>query len=177
MQSMDIKQLLKILPYNEISQRDDIVIVDIRSPAEFAHEHIPGAINIPVNKLNALDPQTYSDKIALFHCRSGTRTDLNKAAIDATPFKEKYCINGGITAWEAANLTVNKQAVAAIDVMQQSQIIASLFILLGIGLSHLLSPYFIILALMPGVGLMISGLTGFCAMAKLLQYMPWNKVN
>jgi hypothetical protein len=55
------------------------------------------------------------------------------------------------------------------------QIAAGSLVLLGIALAVLVSPWFSALAAFVGAGLIIAGITGFCGMAKLLLYMPWNR--
>jgi hypothetical protein len=45
----------------------------------------------------------------------------------------------------------------------------------GTLLGTIMHPYFYILPGFVGLGLMMAGLTGWCGMAKLLAYMPWNK--
>lgn len=50
-------------------------LVDVRTPAEFAAGHIPGAVNIPVQQIEArmqeLDPR---DGAVVLYCRSGQRS-------------------------------------------------------------------------------------------------------
>lgn len=50
-------------------------LIDVRTPAEFAAGHIPGAINIPVQQIDArmreLEPK---DGAVVLYCRSGHRS-------------------------------------------------------------------------------------------------------
>jgi phage shock protein E len=50
-------------------------LVDVRTPAEFAASHVPGALNIPVQdlavRLNELKP---TDAAVVVYCRSGHRS-------------------------------------------------------------------------------------------------------
>jgi phage shock protein E len=50
-------------------------LVDVRTPAEFAAGHIPGATNIPVQELGTrmheLEPK---DRAVVLYCRSGRRS-------------------------------------------------------------------------------------------------------
>lgn len=170
-----INTLLQRYQLNDILDKNKIIIIDIRSPTEYQYEHIEGAINMTPNDLAALSTIDYHDKIALFHSNTGNRTILNEKLIDQTSFKEKYCLASGLSGWKAANLPTVRPTSAPIDMNRQIQIIAGSLVILGIGLSHLFSPYFIIVSLIPGLGLLISGLTGFCGMAILLQKMPWNR--
>lgn len=177
METICIADLLKKYSKEELMANDQIKIIDVRDVDEYSHEHIKGAENIPLSKINEIDKQNYVGKIGIFHCRSGHRTDVNQSILDNTPFKEKYCLAGGLAAWKAAKLPMQKLTKAPIDVMRQVQFVVSIMVLLGIGLSYLLSPYFILLALFAGVGLFIASVTGFCGMATLLKFMPWNKTH
>ena len=47
-------------------------------------------------------------------------------------------------------------------------------ILLGVLAGWLVSPWFYLIDVMVGAGLLTAGLTGFCGMARLLAKMPWN---
>lgn len=63
---------------------------------------------------------------------------------------------------------------AAPDIMRQVQTIAGSLILLGVLAGWLVSPWFYLIDVMVGAGLLTAGLTGFCGMARLLAKMPWN---
>lgn len=50
-------------------------LVDVRTPAEFAAGHIPGAVNIPVQELDARMAELEPKSSALVvYCRSGNRS-------------------------------------------------------------------------------------------------------
>jgi hypothetical protein len=53
---------------------------------------------------------------------------------------------------------------------------ASSLVLLSVALGALVAPTWYFLALVPGIGLMLAGTTGFCLMGVILSAMPWNKV-
>jgi len=173
--TVNTHQLLQIFSLEDIQQREDIVIVDVREPQEYTHEHIKHSKNVPLSKLASLHANDYQDKIAIFHCSSGKRTAFNEGALDATPFKEKYCLSGGIIAWKAAHMPTESEHAAPIDVMRQVQLIVGCMILLGVGLSYMVSVYFILLTILAGLGLLVAGFTGFCGMAEVLKFLPWNK--
>ncbi len=88
----------------------DFVIIDVRTPEEFAEEHIENAININFysetfrDELNNLD----KDKTYLLHCRSGGRSGKALNIMAELNFREVYNISGGITAWKAAGLPTTK---------------------------------------------------------------------
>ncbi|MEM6916365.1 MAG: rhodanese-like domain-containing protein [Verrucomicrobiota bacterium] len=93
-----------------ISSREDLVILDIRTPQEFAEGHIAGAVNIDyrgddfAEKVGALDP----DKAYLFHCRSGGRSGDSIPLLKELGFSELYHLNSGILGWGEAGQSLQK---------------------------------------------------------------------
>jgi len=88
----------------------DFVIIDVRTPAEFAEEHIENATNIDFyseafqDMLNKLD----KNKTYLIYCRSGGRSRNALDIMAELNFSEAYNILGGIIAWEAEGLPTVK---------------------------------------------------------------------
>lgn len=159
----------------QLLNSDEAVLIDCREPSEHARERIAGARLVP---LSALDDREFPDiqgKAAIFHCRSGARTTQNAAKLRATGVERIYVIRGGIEAWKRAGFPVEFDPGAPIDIMRQVQITAGAMILLGAILSMFASPWFILLSGFVGAGLLVTGITGNCAMASLLGYMPWNR--
>lgn len=155
---------------------DNLVIIDIREPSEYRREHIPGSRNIPAAELAKTDFSADKDKTAIFHCRSGYRTKAAKDLILACGFKQTYCLPNGIAQWQQCHLPLVVDKGAPIEVMRQVQITAGSLVVIGVMLSYLLSPYFILLSAAVGAGLMYAGISGNCYMAILLAKMPWNRI-
>ena len=149
------------------------LLVDIREADEYARESIPGAINLPLARLDALpaSPAGY-----VFHCRSGMRTTANAtrlaAAAGQVPCRQ---LAGGIDAWRAARLPTARDPRRPLEVMRQVQLAAGGLVVLGVVLGLFASPGFFVLTGFVGLGLMTAGATGWCGMARLLQRMPWNR--
>ena len=59
------------------------LVIDVRSPGEFAAGHLAGAINVPLDQLEAALPQRVRDKnqVLLLQCASGTRSSLAKSKL------------------------------------------------------------------------------------------------
>ena len=85
--------------------------------------------------------------------------------------RECYILEGGLLAWKSVGLPIVADR-AALDIMRQVQIIAGSLILLGVLAGWLVSPWFYLIDVMVGAGLLTAGLTGFCSMARLLAKMP-----
>jgi len=152
-----------------------VIIVDIRDISEYEHEHIPGALHIPLSNLAACNGREYSDKIGVFYCSSGIRTKVNAAVLECTPFREKYYLEGGISAWKRCGFPSDKNGSLPLDVMRQTQLLIGLLLVAAVGLGGFVSPYFFLLPLLAGIGLIVAGATGFCGMAMVLSLAPWNK--
>lgn len=82
----------------------EIVLVDVRTPAEYAFEHIPGALLYPLSDFDPTKLPAQETKRLVFHCGSGMRSKAvadraRKAGIDRLAHME-----GGFTAWKQAGL-------------------------------------------------------------------------
>ncbi len=150
------------------------VLIDVREPDEWIKEHVPEAHLVPLSGFNPDDFPKDHDKIAVFHCRSGGRTEAAAPQILKTGFRQVYQLDGGIQGWREAGLALNENAKAPISIMRQVQIAAGSLVLLGIVLAILINPWFAVLSAIVGAGLTQAGITGNCAMNSLLKHMPWN---
>jgi rhodanese-related sulfurtransferase len=106
---------LQLTPVDEVSEivenpPEDLVILDIRTPEEFAAGHIAGAINIDYyagdfeQRLGALD----LDVPYVMYCNSGNRSSNALPLMDSIGFSEVYELDGGIQAWFGAGLPVQQ---------------------------------------------------------------------
>ena len=86
------------------------VVLDVRTPKEFATSHIPGAVNIDWNgpdfekKVGELDKR----KTYLVHCAAGGRSAKASEKLTRLNFKSVYNLEGGMKAWEKAGKPVEK---------------------------------------------------------------------
>ena len=87
---------------------DAIVLIDVREPNEYAQVHIPGAVLVP---LSQFDPHTLPDaggKRIVFHCGIGGRSAKAVAACERAGVSIDSHMRGGIQAWIAAGLPVER---------------------------------------------------------------------
>ncbi|HXH19428.1 MAG TPA: rhodanese-like domain-containing protein [Chitinophagales bacterium] len=86
------------------------VLLDVRTPAEFAEGHLPGAHNIDFrdasfpDKVKNLD----SSKTYYVYCRSGSRSAQAAKFMRSAGFKTVYELNGGILNWKENGLPLEK---------------------------------------------------------------------
>ena len=85
-----------------------LVILDVRTPAEFAAGHITGAADIDLNSTTfANDISKLDPTLPYFvYCHSGNRSAQAVAFMQQHNFKSIYELEGGIEAWLAAGLPV-----------------------------------------------------------------------
>lgn len=151
------------------------MLIDVREPDEYAREHIEGAQLVPLSRFDPGAIAGERSRIAIFHCNSGNRTTQAASQLLSAGFAETYHLEGGLQAWKRAGLPVVADRKAPLPIMRQVQIAAGSLVLLGIALAVLVSPWFMALSAFVGAGLVMAGVTGFCGMANLLAYMPWNR--
>lgn len=152
------------------------VLIDVRDADEHARERIPGARHHALTRIDRDSPARKGDDVLIFHCRSGARTKGNAARLAAAAQDcEVYILDGGLDAWKKAGLPVALDRSQPIDIMRQAQIAAGSLVLLGVVLGALVAPGFYALAGFVGAGLLFAGMSGFCGMARLLAFMPWNR--
>ena len=91
-----------------VSQDSSLQVLDVRTPKEFASEHIKGAINIDYyaddfkQQVSQLDPEvTY-----LVHCRSGVRSSKALYILKSAGIKKLVHLDGGMKAWQKHGLPV-----------------------------------------------------------------------
>lgn len=97
---------------NDLSPREvkaaldahEILLIDVREPAEFAAERIHGAVNFP---LSTFDPRALpkaDDKRIVFQCGSGKRSATAVDQCRKAGHKIDAHLAGGIMAWKAEGL-------------------------------------------------------------------------
>jgi rhodanese-related sulfurtransferase len=92
-------------------QRIGNPIVDVREPEEFADGHIPGAVNIPLGRLEIEvhslpaaveregDTHSLRERPVVLYCLSGGRSARAAAALRRLGFSNPVSLAGGILAW------------------------------------------------------------------------------
>lgn len=150
------------------------VLVDVREPDEHARERIPEAKLIPISRF-ASEELTLDDATAvIFHCRSGNRTRAHAQTLKSGASCQVYCLDGGLEAWKKAGLPVDLDRRQPLELMRQVQITAGALVVLGTVLGAAVNPWLYALAAGVGAGLMFAGISGSCALARILKAMPWN---
>lgn len=171
------KTLIALTPdsVEERLRHGHALLIDIREEDEFARRHIPGAVSRPLSRFEAVALPEMAGTDVIFTCRSGMRTAANADRLAGPVGGAAYVLDGGLDAWARAGLPVEANRKAPLEMMRQVQIVAGLLVLTGVILGWLVSPYFFGVSAFVGAGLTFAGISGFCGMAQLLGYLPWNR--
>ena len=74
------------------------ILIDVRTPEEFRGGHIPGAVNIPVDRIASAPPDVPDDSLVIVYCRSGARSAQARRTLNNMGF-EQIVDFGGIHRW------------------------------------------------------------------------------
>jgi phage shock protein E len=87
-----------------------VVVLDVRTPAEFASGHIEGAKNIDIHgkTFQTTLEQLDKDQPYLVHCAVGMRSAKACTVMSHLQFKTVYDLKGGLDAWKKAGNPVVK---------------------------------------------------------------------
>jgi len=96
--------------YQHWSQGDGspipFVVLDVRTPEEFAEGHIAGAKLIPVKELENRLAEVPNDRQVYVYCRSGVRSVQASEILASAGYTHIENIEGGIKAWQASGYPV-----------------------------------------------------------------------
>jgi hydroxyacylglutathione hydrolase len=84
------------------------MLLDVRSPSEYASQHAAGAVHIPLAQLSHHLDQIDRDAPVICICASGARSSMAAAVLARAGVKTVYNFSGGMAAWTAAGLPVQK---------------------------------------------------------------------
>lgn len=96
--------------FDKLRSNTNAVLLDVRTPEEFAAGHIPGAKNIDVNGLDFEKKVDHLDKSKtyLVNCASGARSARACMKLSKLDFPKCYNLQGGIHAWEKAGKPIER---------------------------------------------------------------------
>ncbi len=85
-------------------------MIDVREPREFAVDHLPGAVNIPLGELHERLGEIPAGAEPVFVCRSGGRSLRACGVTLEAGIAGAFNLEGGMLAWAA---TVDPECVVA----------------------------------------------------------------
>ena len=91
-----------------LSTNRTVVVLEVRTPREFAEGHIKGATNVNFNadKFSAEIGKLDRGQSYLVHCAAGGRSTKSLEVFQKLGFKSIYHLDGGLKAWQDAGQPV-----------------------------------------------------------------------
>jgi rhodanese-related sulfurtransferase len=98
-----------------VSEHNNAVILDVRTPIEFDMSHITGSVNVDVQdeSFEEMIAQLDPDKTYIVHCTKnpvGGRSSRALESMQTLGFKNLYSLEGGYIAWKDAELSLTETA-------------------------------------------------------------------
>lgn len=98
--------------FEKITAEKSVVILDVRTPQEFADGHIKDAVNIDVKadsfKDEALRQLSDKNQMIAVYCRSGRRSVTAANILSEEGYKNIVNLKGGILSWQSEGKAVEK---------------------------------------------------------------------
>jgi len=165
-----------------LHEHPDALVVDVRTPGEYAAGHVPGARNWPLGSrppeevAAELRADVFKKPIHVI-CQSGGRSRKFAESLARAGVNDVIDVEGGTSAWIAAGGALERDATtrAVWPLERQVRLGAGLLVLIGCALGTWAHPGWFGLAAFVGAGLVFAGATGWCGMALALAKMPWNR--
>ncbi|WP_335936181.1 rhodanese-like domain-containing protein [Streptomyces sp. PTD5-9] len=166
-------------PAQAAARLAEFTVVDVRAPGEYASGHVPGALNIPLDRLPEAVPALKSAAARgplLMVCASGVRS-TRACDILAAADVEAATLSGGTSAWEGEGRAVDRPAGGRTvwPMERQVRLAAGSLVLAGL-LAGLRFPAARWISAGVGSGLVFSAVSNTCGMAAALSKLPFNRV-
>lgn len=83
----------------KLATGENVKVLDVREPAEYAFNRIPGAFSIPLGELEGRIHELKPDDDIHVICRTGTRSDLACQLLTEKGFKNVKNVEPGMSRW------------------------------------------------------------------------------
>jgi len=154
---------------------DEVRLLDVRSPGEFAAARIPGSHNIPLGDLSAHTNTLVSGAVTdvVLVCQSGGRATQAAEQLRAGGHERVSVLEGGLSAWERSGGQVEGGGPAW-TIERQVRLVAGSLVAGGV-LASLRYPGAKFLSGAIGGGLVFAALSNTCTMGSLLSRLRFNR--
>lgn len=98
------------LQATQLLNREDAILVDVRSAADYAAGHILGARSLPLAELErrAGELDKHKARPVIVYCNAGNTSGGAVSALRKGGFEKVFNLSGGYAAWQQAGLPVEK---------------------------------------------------------------------
>ena len=90
--------------HRELDKDKDLMVLDVRQPAEWSEGHIPGAVHITGAEITRRVDELPKQRPIAIICGSGYRSSVVGSVLKRHGHEQVYNVLGGMTGWEAEKL-------------------------------------------------------------------------
>ncbi|MBI0580951.1 sulfurtransferase TusA family protein [Neobacillus cucumis] len=92
----------------KLEANENLVVIDVREAAEYAFNHIPDAISIPLGELEERVTELNKEDEIFVVCRTGNRSDLAAQKLTEKGFTNVFNVVPGMSQWTWKVTGINK---------------------------------------------------------------------
>jgi len=97
------------LEATQLINHQNAVVLDVREDSEFYAGHVPHSLHVLLGQLaKRAELEKYKNRPVIAICRSGMRSGRACSVLRKNGFEQVYNLAGGISAWERANMPMEK---------------------------------------------------------------------
>lgn len=153
----------------------NVLMLDVRTPAEFETAHIEGAVNVPLDELDRHIPRLAAQTPVhtVLICQSGGRARTAQGRMTAEGLPQPTVLIGGMNAWIMAGGPVLRGRQRW-GLERQVRLVAGLLVFTS-AVASLWMPWTLLITAFVGAGLTYAGASDNCLMGRLLARLPYNR--
>lgn len=91
----------------KLDANENMIVLDVRENAEYAFNHIPNAISIPLGELESRMNELTKDQTIYIVCRTGNRSDLAAQKLAENGFSNVLNVVPGMSQWTGKTEQLN----------------------------------------------------------------------
>ncbi|MGW8885756.1 rhodanese-like domain-containing protein [Streptomyces sp. NPDC055749] len=165
-------------PAQAAARLEEFTVIDVRAPGEYASGHVPGALNIPLDRLHEAVPALKAAAARgalLVVCASGVRSTRACEILSAADI-DSAALTGGTSAWEGDGRGLERPEGSRTTwpMERQVRLAAGSLVVAGL-LAGTRFPAARWLSAGIGSGLVYSAVSNTCGMAAALSKLPYNR--
>lgn len=106
---------MPVVTWRELREKckEDVFLLDVRTPEEYALGSIEGSVNIPLDELREHLDELPRDKEIVIYCSIGLRGYVGLRILKGHGFEQVYNLTGGLKLWESATASPSDPAAPA----------------------------------------------------------------
>lgn len=158
-----------------LADPDPVMVLDVRSPAEFETAHVAGSYNVPLNLLGEHAAQLAArlDRKVVLVCQSGVRAAQAQQQLHGVGAQHLYVLAGGVPSFVGAGGKV-VTGRSRWSMERQVRMVAGSLVLASAA-AGFRAPRLGLVAGSIGAGLAVSAATNTCTMGRILAVLPYNR--